>query len=152
MYRMRQWSVRHARGLNRFYHGLESLLVGLAPLWRAIGHRRLERPAAAVERTVKGFLFDCRMCGQCVLGSTGMSCPMNCPKNLRNGPCGGVRANGHCEVIPEMKCVWVLAWEGSQRIPGGVEAMRAVQPAVDQRLQGSSSWLRVVREKTGERA
>jgi hypothetical protein len=92
------------------------------------------------------------MCGQCVLGSTGMSCPMNCPKNLRNGPCGGVRANGHCEVIPEMKCVWVLAWEGSQRIPGGAEAMRAVQPAVDLRLQGSSSWLRVVREQTGDRA
>jgi hypothetical protein len=152
MYGMRQWSVRHARGLDRFYRGLESALIRLAPLWRAIGHRRLERPVAAVERTVKGFLFDCRMCGQCVLGSTGMACPMNCPKNLRNGPCGGVRENGHCEVIPEMKCVWVLAYEGSQRIPGGVEAMRAVQPAVDQRLQGSSSWLRVVREQTGERA
>jgi hypothetical protein len=152
MYGMRQWSVRHARGLDRFYRGLESALIRLAPLWRAIGHGRLERPAAAVERTVKGFLFDCRMCGQCVLGSTGMACPMNCPKNLRNGPCGGVRENGHCEVIPEMKCVWVLAYEGSQRIPGGVEAMRAVQPAVDQRLQGSSSWLRVVRKQTGERA
>jgi hypothetical protein len=152
MYRMRQWSVRHARGLNRVYQRLESVLVRLAPLWRSIGHRRLERPVAAVERTIKGFLFDCRMCGQCVLGSTGMSCPMNCPKNLRNGPCGGVRENGHCEVIPEMKCVWVLACEGSQRIPGGVGAMRAVQPAVDHRLQGSSSWLRVVREKTGDAA
>jgi hypothetical protein len=152
MYRMRQWSVRHARGLDRVYRGLESLLVGAAPLWRAIGHRRLEKPVAAVERTVKGFLFDCRMCGQCVLSSTGMSCPMNCPKQLRNGPCGGVRENGHCEVIPAMKCVWVLAYEGSQRIPGGVEAMRNAQPAVDQRLQGSSSWLRVVREKTGEQA
>ncbi len=152
MYRMRQWSVRHAGGLNQFYRWLESTLVGLAPLWRTIGHRRLERPVAAVERTVKGFLFDCRMCGQCVLSSTGMSCPMNCPKNLRNGPCGGVRENGNCEVIPTMKCVWVLAYEGSQRIPGGVEAMLAVQPPVDQRLQGSSSWLRVVREKTGEPA
>lgn len=152
MYRMRQWSVHHAGGLNQVYRWLESTLVGLAPLWRTIGHRRLERPVAAVERTVKGFLFDCRMCGQCVLSSTGMSCPMNCPKNLRNGPCGGVRENGNCEVIPTMKCVWVLAYEGSQRIPGGVEAMLAVQPPVDQRLQGSSSWLRVVREKTGEPA
>ncbi len=152
MFRMRQWSVRHARGLNRVYRALESMLVGAAPLWRAIGHQRLERPVAAVERTVKGFLFDCRMCGQCVLSSTGMSCPMNCPKNLRNGPCGGVRANGNCEVIPTMKCVWVLAHEGSQRIPGGVEAMRMTQPAVDHRLAGSSSWLRVVREKTGDRA
>ena len=43
-----------------------------------------------------------------------MSCPMNCPKNLRNGPCGGVRENGHCEVKPEMKCVWVQAWEGAE--------------------------------------
>ncbi len=152
MYRMRQWSVRHARGLNRVYCWLESALVGLAPLWRAIGYRRLERPVAAVERATKGFLFDCRMCGQCVLSSTGMSCPMNCPKNLRNGPCGGVRDNGNCEVIPAMKCVWVLAYEGSTRIPGGVEAMRGAQAAVDHRLQGGSSWLRIVREKTGEPA
>ena len=152
MYRVRLWSVRHAGGLNRVYRGLESALVWLAPLWRAIGHERLEKPVAAVERAVKGLLFDCRMCGNCVLSSTGMSCPMNCPKNLRNGPCGGVRANGHCEVIPAMKCVWVQAWEGSQRIPGGVEAMRVTQPPIDQRLQGGSSWLRVVREKTGARA
>ena len=152
MYRMRQWSVRHAGGLNRVYHWLESALVSLAPLWRAIGYQRLEKPVAAVERTVKGFLFDCQMCGHCVLGSTGMSCPMNCPKQLRNGPCGGVRGNGNCEVIPTMKCVWVLAYEGSQHIPGGIEAMRIVQPAVDQRMQGSSSWLRVVREKTGDAA
>ena len=57
------------------------------------------------ERLIKGFLFDCRMCGQCVLSSTGMSCPMNCPKNLRNGPCGGVRDGGFCEVKPQMRCV-----------------------------------------------
>ncbi|HEX4618420.1 MAG TPA: methylenetetrahydrofolate reductase C-terminal domain-containing protein, partial [Steroidobacteraceae bacterium] len=97
----------------------------------------------------KGLLFDCRMCGQCILSSTGMSCPMNCPKNLRNGPCGGVRANGNCEVRPEMKCVWVEAFAGSTRIDGGSEALRTVQTAVDRRLQGKSSWLRVVRERAG---
>jgi hypothetical protein len=96
---------------------------------------------------VKGLLFDCRMCGQCVLSSTGMSCPMNCPKSLRNGPCGGVRADGNCEVKPQMRCVWVEAYRGSERIPGGVEAMSKVQLAVDQRCQGRSSWLRVAREK-----
>jgi hypothetical protein len=152
MYRMRQWSVRHARGLDRFYRGFEAVLVWLDPLWRAIGHDRLEGPMAATERAVKGFLFDCQMCGQCVLSSTGMSCPMNCPKQLRNGPCGGVRANGNCEVIPAMRCVWVSAYEGGLRIPGGIEAMRADQPAVDRRLQGLSSWLRVVRQKAGARA
>src|ERR1700693_386590 len=146
MYAVRQWSVRHARGLNTFYRGFESVLVALHPLWKRLGYQRLERPVAAVERSVKGLLFDCRMCGHCVLSSTGMSCPMNCPKNLRNGPCGGVRADGHCEVKPEMMCVWVEAFAGAQRIPGGLDAIRAVQPAVDRRLEGSSSWLRVARE------
>jgi hypothetical protein len=149
MYAVRRWSVRHARGLNTFYRGFESLLVALDPLFRAIGYQRLERPMALAEKTVKGFLFDCRMCGQCVLSSTGMACPMNCPKNLRNGPCGGVRANGHCEVRPEMKCVWVEAFAGSGRIPGGTAALSTVQPAIDRRLQGKSSWLRVVRERVG---
>ena len=148
MYAIRQWSVRHARGLNRFYRGFEALLVRGAWLWRAIGYERLETPFALAERSVKGLLFDCQMCGQCVLSSTGMSCPMNCPKNLRNGPCGGVRPDGNCEVNEHMRCVWVEAYNGSQRIPGGVEAMRQVQFAVDQRRLGRSSWLRVTREKS----
>jgi hypothetical protein len=152
VYALRLWSVRHARGLNAFYRGFEALLVRLHPLFRRIGYERLERPMAALERGVKGLLFDCRMCGQCILSSTGMSCPMNCPKNLRNGPCGGVRANGHCEVRPEMKCVWVQAVAGAQRIPGGRAAIAQVQVAVDRRLTGRSSWLRVVRERTGSAA
>jgi len=148
MYAVRQWSVRHARGLNAFYRNFEALLLRLHPMFRAIGYERLERPVAAVEKVIKKTLFDCRMCGQCVLSSTGMSCPMNCPKTLRNGPCGGVRADGNCEVKPEMKCVWVEAYKGSERIPNGVAAMREVQFAVDQRQQGKSSWLRVVRDKS----
>jgi hypothetical protein len=147
MYAVRLWSVRHARGLNALYRGFESLLVRLHGVFQALGYERIERPVAAVEQAVKGLLFDCRMCGQCVLSSTGMSCPMNCPKSLRNGPCGGVRDNGNCEVKPDMRCVWVEAYRGSLRIPGGVEAMKTVQLPVDQRQQGRSSWLRVVREK-----
>jgi hypothetical protein len=156
MYSVRQWSVRHARGLNSFYRGFERALTALHPIFERIGYSRLERPVAALERGVKGLLFDCRMCGQCVLSSTGMSCPMNCPKNLRNGPCGGVRADGRCEVRPEMKCVWVLAVAGSARIPGGAQALAAVQLPVDRRLVGHSSWLRVARQRAaaaaGERA
>jgi len=147
MYALRRWSVRHARGLNSFYRGLESLLVAAHPLWRALGYQRVERPMAAVERLVKGALFDCQMCGQCVLSSTGMSCPMNCPKQLRNGPCGGVRANGNCEVKPEMRCVWVEAFHGSQRMVAGREAIKVVQFAVDRRLQGRSTLLKIARDK-----
>lgn len=147
----RHWAVRHSRGLEVLYQTFERTLVALDPLWRTLGYARLERPVSAVERGLKGFLFDCRMCGQCVLSSTGMSCPMNCPKELRNGPCGGVRPNGHCEVEPEMRCVWVEAIAGAARMHEGSESVHLVQFAVDRRLAGRSSWLAVAREKTANR-
>ncbi len=147
MVRMRLWAVRHARAMQVLYNSLEWVLVRLHPLFERIGYQRLEKPVAAFERWVKGLLFDCKMCGQCALSSTGMSCSMNCPKTIRNGPCGGVRANGNCEVKPDMRCVWVEAFAGSQRMKGGVEAMRVIQIAVDRRLEGRSSWLAVAKEK-----
>jgi Methylene-tetrahydrofolate reductase C terminal len=70
---------------------------------------------------------------------------MNCPKSLRNGPCGGVRQDGGCEVYPDMPCVWLKAFEGAQNIPGGVDRMKTVQPPVDHRKKGASSWLAVAR-------
>ncbi|MCB2052743.1 MAG: methylenetetrahydrofolate reductase C-terminal domain-containing protein [Geminicoccaceae bacterium] len=146
MYALRLFAVRHARFFERFYGFFEATYVAAAPLVRRIGANRLERPVAAVERTVKGTLFDCRMCGACILSSTGMSCPMNCPKQMRNGPCGGVRLNGHCEVRPEMKCVWVQAYEGSRRMAGG-DAILERQPPVDRSKEGCSSWLGVLRDK-----
>ncbi len=145
---LRFWSVRHARFLEGLYAAFEGVLVKLAPAFAKLGWARLERPTAALERAVKGALFDCRMCGQCILSSTGMSCPMNCPKNLRNGPCGGVRSDGNCEVYAEMPCVWVEAWNGSRRMREGGR-IAEVQPPIDHRLKGSSSWLRVANEKSG---
>ena len=146
---VRYWSVRNARWLCRVYQGLESLLVALHPLLKRLGYQRLDRGFAAVEKLTKGFLFDSQSCGQCSLGETGMACPMNCPKTLRNGPCGGVRANGHCEVKPEMVCVWVTSWEGSQRIGDPQATIQVIQPPVDVRLKGTSAWLRAVRKKLG---
>jgi hypothetical protein len=73
MYAGRLWSVRHARALERFYNAFERGLILLQPVLARIGYDRLERPVAVVERGVKGFLFDCQMCGQCALSSTGMS-------------------------------------------------------------------------------
>jgi hypothetical protein len=151
MYRLRLWSTRHARGLETLYQAFERVMVVADPLWRRLGYERLERPVAAIERRVKGLLFDCQMCGQCALSETGMSCPMNCPKAMRNGPCGGVRADGHCEVVPTMRCVWVEAWEGSRRMRSGRAAIGALRPAVDRRLIGTSAWLRAARLKAGGR-
>ncbi len=151
MYAVRRWSVRHARFFEWLYEHFESIIVALHPLWLKIGYERVEKPIVAVERRVKGFLFDCRMCGHCVLSSTGMSCPMNCPKELRNGPCGGVRANGNCEVNPGMRCVWVEAYEGSRRMRKG-HYILDVQTVLDRSHKGTSSWLREVRRLHDERA
>ena len=150
-YTMRLWSVRHARFLERLYGWFADIFLMLHPVWHALGYSRVERPVKFVERQVKGLMFDCRMCGQCILSSTGMSCPMNCPKQLRNGPCGGVRANGNCEVEPDMPCVWVKAWEGSQRMRAS-DAILAVQKPVDQSLRETSAWLRVTAQAAVERA
>jgi hypothetical protein len=103
-----------------------------------------EKAVIAVEKPLKEAMFDCRMCGQCILHSTGLTCPMRCPKNLRNGPCGGVRADGNCEVYPDRPCVWVQAWERSRRLPVYRDHMLHVNPPVDWRLQGSSSWINLV--------
>ena len=148
--RLRFWSVRHAGFLQRVYDAIQRLVIAASPLLRRVGYQRLEAPFAFAERHIKGALFDCRMCGDCVLSSTGMSCPMNCPKSLRNGPCGGVRADGGCEVYPGMPCVWVKAYEGSRLMTGA--AIEAVQPPLDHRLKGSSAWLRLARRAAGEPA
>ncbi len=145
MLAFRHWSVRNAKGLMRLYRVFEGTIAACEPVVRAIGYERLEKPVAVVERGIKGAMFDCQMCGQCALSSTGMSCPMNCPKNLRNGPCGGVREDLMCEVKPDMPCVWVKAWEGSQDMFGEASILD-VQKPVDNRLKGKSSWLKVIRE------
>ncbi len=101
-----------------------------------------------IEHAIKGPVWDCRMCGQCVLHSTGMTCPMTCPKTLRNGPCGGVRENGHCEVVPEMRCVWVKAEERSRTLPllprSWREHIHDLRPPVNNQLEGDASWTNLV--------
>jgi hypothetical protein len=100
----------------------------------------LDRILRPVEHVIKVPLFNCRMCGQCVLHSTGLVCPMNCPKNIRNGPCGGVRLDGRCEVKPEMTCVWVRAVDYSHKLIWAHE-IHDLRPPVDWSIQGSASWV-----------
>jgi methylenetetrahydrofolate reductase (NADPH) len=57
------------------------------------------------EKWIKEKMFGCQTCGQCILTHTKLICPMNCPKGLRNGPCGGT-LDGKCEVMPDLDCVW----------------------------------------------
>ena len=142
-----EWLKNHPRLLEFAYVFSKQLIVRLFPLARRRLPRLAERVMVRSEEVLKGYAFNCQMCGQCILHSTGMTCPMNCPKNLRNGPCGGVRPDGHCEVIPAMPCVWVQAWERSQHMRFYADEIQRVQPPVDRRLQGTSAWINLIEKR-----
>jgi hypothetical protein len=125
--------------LERAYRAILSLLTPFRS-WLRPGSR-VEKLFIRLERLGKGALFDCHMCGHCILHSTGMTCPMTCPKNLRNGPCGGVRPNGNCEVLPDQPCIWVLAWERSKRMRVYGQDILHVQPPLNNQLQNTSAWI-----------
>lgn len=140
-----RWLQNYPRFLEFAYGSTAKAMRTLNPLFKRIGYRRVDRIIHPAEEWSKKQIFDCRMCGQCILHSTGMTCPMTCPKNLRNGPCGGVRINGNCEVIPEMKCVWVEAYERSKEMPlYGHEILDIIQPPLNRRLEGSSAWVNML--------
>jgi hypothetical protein len=134
-----RWLQRVPHLLEWAYRATNGLLTPFRPWLKPGG--LIEVAFVAGERLTKTPLFDCRMCGQCVLHSTGMTCPMTCPKYLRNGPCGGVRQNGHCEIEPDMICIWVEAWGRSQRMPWyGKQILDVIVP-LDWSRQNSSAWI-----------
>lgn len=49
----------------------------------------------------KKMLVGCRGCRQCRLPGTHYLCPELCPKGLSNGPCGGAKLDGTCELRDE---------------------------------------------------
>ena len=130
--------------LESAYRLTDKMVRASEPMINRLGTGRVEPAFKVGERITKGWLFDCRMCGICDLHDTGMTCPMTCPKQMRNGPCGGVRLDGKCEVIPEMDCVWRLAWERSERMTTFGEGIQIILPPVDRRLEGSSAWLNML--------
>ncbi len=140
-----EWIKDHPKPLESLYQLTRGAVVRIYPYARRISPSLTDGLMRWGEKLLKGYLFNCFMCGQCILHSTGMTCPMNCPKKLRNGPCGGVRHNGHCEVIPEMTCVWVQAWERSRQMGAYGREMRLRQPPVDNRLKGCSSWANMMK-------
>jgi hypothetical protein len=97
--------------------------------------------AAAVERielAVKQPLFGCEACGNCVLGHLEYVCPQTCPKQMRNGPCGGTQF-GRCEVV-DRPCIWVDVYERAKALHRIADLKRFI-PAPDRSLRGTSSWI-----------
>ena len=136
---MFQWLQRYPHFLEIVYDLTETSLRPFKRWLRPGG--RTETVVTAIERAGKRAVFNCKMCGQCVLHSTGMTCPMNCPKHLRNGPCGGVRLDGTCEVKPSTPCVWAVAYERSLEMPRYGHEFARLQPPMNNQLKSTSSWI-----------
>ena len=113
------YRVQRLLAPNAFYRWLAGWLERSPARYRAF---------TAAEKTVKSGVFGCRMCGQCALPVTGYACPMTCPKQLRNGPCGGVGSDGSCEVHPDLRCVWLVAFERAEAVRAGRRPAPAAAP------------------------
>jgi methylenetetrahydrofolate reductase (NADPH) len=103
------------------------------------------RLLARTELSVKGPLFGCRMCGNCLLQETAFICPMECPKGMRNGPCGGITPEKKCYVDETRKCIWYTIYKRAQKT-GREEKLLEVLPPVDWDKAGTETWGDVVRQ------
>lgn len=97
-----------------------------------------DRALRVLEYSVKGPLFGCRMCGNCLLQETALICPMECPKGLRNGPCGGSTSE-YCYVDPTRPCIWYKIYERSFQF-GREQLLLEVLPPLDWDKVGQNSW------------
>ena len=107
-----------------------------------------EQAFTLIERAIKRPMFGCRMCGQCILQDTAFICPMACPKGLRDGPCGGTDIQGMCETDPTMPCVWLRIYERAELL-GRVDRLTKLQPDVDWRRDGASTWIPLIKRVVG---
>jgi len=106
----------------------------------SFGLRLLE----GVERIIKGPMFGCRMCGNCLLQETAFICSMECPKGLRNGPCGGSSPE-QCYVDKTRPCIWYKIFDRAFRM-GRQEKLLEVLPPLDWNKTGGETWGDVVHQ------
>lgn len=102
----------------------------------------LKKPFTWFEYYSKTFMNECRFCGDCVMHELGYQCPMSkCPKNQRNGACGGSR-DGWCEVYPgKQRCIYVEMYEQYKAKNKEYSMKLRYIPPANWDLYKTSSWL-----------
>ncbi|MCE5265485.1 MAG: methylenetetrahydrofolate reductase C-terminal domain-containing protein [Deltaproteobacteria bacterium] len=133
--------------LSRIFHHLmfepDRRLFGfMSSVAGAVAGTMAESTFHKLEHLAKVLLYDCRDCGDCALTDLAYNCPMSqCPKNQRNGACGG-SYEGWCEVHPgKRQCVYVKAYSRLKRFgEGGTLDTYTVSPC-NWDLYQSSSWI-----------
>jgi methylenetetrahydrofolate reductase (NADPH) len=78
------------------------------------------------------------MCGNCLLQETAFICPMECPKGMRNGPCGG-STQEKCYVDETRPCIWYRIYERAYRM-GREQMLMEVLPPLDWDKVGCETW------------
>ncbi len=131
----------------RFFHQLlyepgTNLYNLMKAVCRQIQGTRLEGLFHKLEQLIKVALFDCRDCGDCALIDVAYLCPMSqCPKNQRNGACGG-SFQGWCEVYPEKRrCIYVRAYNRLKRQGREGQLEQYIVPPCNWDLYQTSSWI-----------
>ncbi|GAB6270829.1 MAG: methylenetetrahydrofolate reductase C-terminal domain-containing protein [Smithella sp.] len=134
-------------GFSRFFHQLmyepgKNLYGVMKELCKKVQGSRVESFFHKLEHLTKVALFDCRDCGDCALIDTAYLCPMSqCPKNQRNGACGG-SFQGWCEVYPgKRKCVYVRAYARLKKHGEQDQMGKDIVPPCNWDLYQSSSWV-----------
>jgi len=118
--------------LSGIMRGTSRILEAVKPLG-AVSH--------VLEHGSKQVLFGCKDCGDCALPEMQFLCPQSqCPKQERNGPCGGSRLDA-CEVYPDRPCVWNRIYTRAKSY-GELEQIRKniIGPR-DWKLRETSSWV-----------
>ncbi|MFC1914924.1 methylenetetrahydrofolate reductase C-terminal domain-containing protein [Chloroflexota bacterium] len=133
--------------LSRFAHATlftpeSSIFKAMLPVTKLVDSSQVLRPAfESFEYLTKVALFSCMNCGDCSLVDVAFLCPMSqCPKNQRNGPCGG-SFEGWCEVYPEKQCIWVRAYQRLRTHGEESKIGDCIVPPCNWELTGTSSWL-----------
>lgn len=135
-------------------NGDASAKSGITPLLKSlvtlnirpitVRERKLSHVLLFLEDIIKVPLFRCQRCGECILSSTAFICSQNCPKRLRNGPCGGTGEGGSCEVFPDRKCVWYRIYFRSQLLHR-VSLLYKTNSIHNWNLEKTSAWLNLFR-------
>lgn len=102
----------------------------------------LRKPFTFLEYYIKTLTNQCKFCGDCAIHELGFICPMAiCPKQQRNGACGG-SYDGWCEVYPgKQKCIFVTIYRHNKAWGLEENLKKGFLPPCNWELHRTSSWL-----------
>jgi methylenetetrahydrofolate reductase (NADPH) len=140
-------NVEWTYGFSRFFHKLmfepgKKLYGLMKTASKKISDTGMAKIFHNLEHVAKVVIYDCQDCGDCALLDVAYVCPMSqCPKNQRNGPCGG-SFKGWCEVYPGKKhCVYVRAYVRLKKYGEAEHLEHKIVPPCNWDLYQTSSWI-----------